>query len=113
MVLTVTKYDFRDAFDKSQYRTSFSRWALDEMFNYITQLEEDTGEQVELDPTAFACDYEEMTLLDVLKEYDTGIDYEETEDIGDLFLEVLEWLVYNTTVVASDDANCNFLFVSF
>lgn len=61
-------------------RTNFSYNGQEALFNYLTDLEEDTGHEIELDIIALCCDYTEYeTLEDIQKDYDIK-DIEELED---------------------------------
>lgn len=57
------------------------------LFEYLEELEHDTGEELELDVIALCCDFCESKLSEVLKEYN---------------LESLEDLQNNTTVIMVD-----------
>lgn len=57
MIITVTDYDFLNAFQGTQYENQFSCQALMELLPYYEELERDTGEQIELDVTAIACEW--------------------------------------------------------
>jgi hypothetical protein len=124
MIITVTPHMFRDAFMDSQYRNNFSGWALDKLYGYLGEYESSTGEQVELDCTAIACDYTEATYLQVLENYSLGgIGIKIVERLGlndsetprpaeDIIEDVRCWLEYRTTVVAQNNEG-TFLFAEF
>ena len=76
MKTTVNKYDFRDAFHASQYSANFSYSGLAALFNYLEEQEEDTGEEMELDITAIACDWTEYSSINECLE-DRGLELEE------------------------------------
>lgn len=62
---TVTVYRFRDAFMQSDtYKNNFSYEGLHALFEYFEQLEDDIGEEIELDVVAICCDYTEYDDLD-------------------------------------------------
>lgn len=56
MIETVTRYSFIDAFMKIR-PDNFSRSGLHALYDYITELEDDIGEQIELDVIALCCDF--------------------------------------------------------
>lgn len=66
---------------------NFSVAGLRALFEYLEQLEDDTGEQIELDVIALCCDFNEVDISEVERE--TGI---KLEDLGD-----------HTTVITVDD----------
>ena len=59
MYQTVTNYDFHDAFRDAGREDQFTYEALDELFEYYEQLEQELGEQIELDPVAICCEWSE------------------------------------------------------
>lgn len=62
---TVTVYRFRDAFMQSDtYKNNFSYEGLHALFEYFEELEDDIGEEIELDVVAICCDYTEYDDLD-------------------------------------------------
>ena len=87
MIDTGTKTNFIDWFRKSELRKDqFTYGALDSLFDYFEQLEEDTGEKVSFDPIAICCefteyenieefnkDYTPVKSIDVIRELTTVI----------------------------------------
>ena len=61
MKQTVNFNDFRDAFRAFDRMENFSYEGMQALFDYLEQLEEDTGEEIELDVIALCCDYSEAT----------------------------------------------------
>jgi len=72
---TVTEYRFRDEMIKH----GFSYDGATALFEYFEAYEEDTGEQMEFDPVAIRCDFNEYENLQAIKE-----DYQDIETIEDL-----------------------------
>jgi len=110
MKTNVNLSDFRDAF-KSHDRTNFSYAGLEALYNWLIDIEEDSGEEWELDVIALCCEYSEhKTALECAREYS----YEEVVDLephGSVDLlevaeleeaQALEWLNDRTTVIAFD-----------
>jgi len=73
MIQTVTLHDFRSAFKNSGRDTQFSFDAQRLLFDYFEQVEEDTGEQIELDIIAICCEYTEENVLNVAEYYNIDI----------------------------------------
>ena len=86
MYSIVTQQDFFDAFAAVERESQFSNAALHALYSYFVELEEDTGEQIELDQVAICCDWAEyndlaaiqadyphIITLDDLQEYTTVI----------------------------------------
>ena len=62
MKRNITEYDFLRAFQEwtaNDRHLSFSREALLEIFDILTEYEESTGEEIELDVVAICCDFTE------------------------------------------------------
>jgi len=67
MKKTIYENDFIRAFEGSGiYSNKFSRKGLQVLYNFLTELEEDTGEEMELDIVAIAEDFSEY---DDIEEY--------------------------------------------
>ena len=85
MIRTINEYEFTQDLLNDEY----ANWSYDgtkALFDYLTDLEEDTGEQIEFDRVALRCDFSEYdNLEDILSQYD-GIN-------------TLEDLQDNTTVI--------------
>jgi hypothetical protein len=85
MIQTLTRIDFVDWFKK--YReNNFSYMGLDALFDYLENLEEDSGQQIEFDPVAICCEYSEYdSLEEIIEQYDS--------------IKTLEDLEMHTTVI--------------
>lgn len=77
MYMNVDKSDFFRAFDAMGRGSSFTPPALEALFEYYEELEENMGSPIELDVVAICCEWSEEELEDVLKSYDC-------EDIDEL-----------------------------
>ena len=87
---------FIDDFNAYGRYNQFGYAALEVMFNYLEQLEEDCGEEIELDVIALCCDYSVDSPDDIAAEY--GIDLSDCEDNQDKVDAVTEWLNDRTSV---------------
>ena len=68
------------------------------MAQYLEQYEEDTGEELTLDPVAIRCEYRAITLDEAVREYQILSHLADDED-------VLEWLKDCTMVIETDIKN--------
>jgi hypothetical protein len=59
---------FQSAFENLR-PNNFSYEGLTALYDYLIQLEEDTGEEIELDVIALCCDYSELTELEIRDAY--------------------------------------------
>jgi len=66
---TITQYQFVDEMSKEQH--GFSRLGAFALFDYLTEYEESCGTELEFDPIALRCDFDEYeTLEECLDQYD-------------------------------------------
>lgn len=79
MKTTVSIYDFRDAFIKVR-PDNFSYEALGHLFEYLERMEEDTGEEMELDVVAICCEFSEDTYQNIADQYDLDLEKYESEE---------------------------------
>ena len=105
MIQTINKSNFIDAFKTwDTYANNFTYEGLGLLFDYFEQLEDDTGEQLELDVVAICCDYSEDTYQQIIDNYD--IDVSDCDNDELLIKDaVMVYLVRNTSVVGETN-NC-------
>lgn len=60
-------YEFARAFELSRPQ-NFSRFGLVALYDWLTDLEEDTGEKMELDVIAICCDFAEYDSLEDMQQ---------------------------------------------
>ena len=90
MKQSINEYDFLKAFKECR-PNNFSRAGLFALYDYLEQLEDDIGEEIELDVIALCCEYAEYDSLAEFRE-DYGEDYNTMKDIE-----------YHTTVIMIDN----------
>lgn len=117
MKVTVNERMFRDMFIDYDRKDNFSYEGLGLLFDYLEQLEEDTGNEMELDVIALCCDYSELTLEQFAAEYSLTISWDFSfssdgiiqpteEEIRELLKEAIdEYISENTTLVGFTDDN--------
>lgn len=109
MHITVDFSMFADAFRRMGRENQFSREALEALFEYIENYEEDTGIRVELDVVDLCCEFTEYENA-ITAAADYGFtseleadDYEDAESYEDAKEEeALEWLQDRTEVISFD-----------
>ena len=78
MYKEINFYDFVEAFKKMDRQDNFSEEGLVALYDYIEEMEDATGEQIELDVVAICCDFMEFdTKKELLEQYG----YETIEEI--------------------------------
>ena len=98
MKQTIDLYAFRNAFYKMGRKDQFSYDGLEILFDYLEEVEQDTGEEMELDVIALCCDYAESTIDDLISEYDIDISDCDPDDDEAVEETVLEYMNDHTTV---------------
>jgi len=78
MKKTINLHEFQDAF-KAIRPENFTNMALEAMFEYFEQYEQDTGDEMEMDVIAICCEYTEYGDLE---EY--GKDYEPVDSLDEI-----------------------------
>ena len=101
MKTTVNQSEFIDAFHSYDRYDQFGYDALVSLFDYMEQIEDDCGEEMELDVIALCCDYSVDSVADIASNYDIDIADMDDDEAREA---VLEYLHENTTVV---DEDCN------
>lgn len=94
MKITVTESMFRDQFAAYGRKENFSYEALGLLFAYLEELEQDTGEEMELDVVGICCDFSEDSLENIAQNY--SIDVDDPDDLRDV---VMDYLNEHTFVV--------------
>ena len=70
MIKQVYEYEFINTLTNDEY-ASFTYNGASALYQYLTDLEEDLGEEIQFDKVAIRCDYSEYDTLDeILNQYD-------------------------------------------
>lgn len=88
MKQNVTEHDFVRAFDDYGRGDSYSREARFALYDYIIELEEDIGEEIELDVISICCAFSEYSSLEEFNE-DYGRDFKDLEEVSEEFAWVI------------------------
>lgn len=101
MKTTITQSDFVSAFKgNSERKDQFSYGALCALFDYYEQMEQDTGEEMELDVVAICCDWTEYaTALEAAQAYGWETDEPQDERSDTSEKEALVFLSDNTQII--------------
>ena len=109
MHITVDFSMFSDAFRRMGREDNFSSEALEALFEYIENYEEDTGIRVELDVLGLCCEFTEYTTaVEAASDYGfttelEAEDYNSPEDFEEAKeSEAREWIEYRTLVISFD-----------
>ena len=110
MKQTITKWQFQDAFRDYGREDQFSHWGLESLYDWFESLEDDCGTEFELDVIAICCEFYEDSWESIADNYQ--IDTSDCEDEGEAIQEVEEYLIYNTSLVASSGTG-DFVYQAF
>ena len=97
MITHVTQSEFIDTFKQSELRkNNFSYDGLIALFEYLEDLEEDTGEQINFDMVSICCDYSEYKNTD-----EFIIDYQDSTELHENldYSEIISVLREHTEVI--------------
>lgn len=92
MKKSVDRYEFIAEME-DYYRNEFSCDGLNALYDYLTELEEETGEEIELDVESLHSKYSEMSIYDFIRDYYYDADIEEIMNIYNL--NVIEEITVN------------------
>ena len=98
MKQTINEHQFIEGF-RAIRPDQFSIPALRALFAHLEELENDIGEDIEFDVIAFCCDYQELTLEDINREY---IEYTGDEPFDNL-KDAAVYMEEHTTVIPVND----------
>jgi len=105
MKQSVDLHTFRESFRTMGRQDQFSWAGLEALFNYLEELEDSIGEEVELDVIALCCDFSEYdSACEAAQEYGFNVPDREDDESEDDYseraeLEALEWLRDRTSVI--------------
>ena len=98
MKQTVYLNDFINAFQATR-PDPFSREGLRILFDYFEQLEDATGESIDLDVVSISCNFTEDTFENIAEQYDIDLSDCEDFDIEDKKQIVREFLEHEEVLV--------------
>ena len=106
MIQTVNNSDFHNAFNSTDRGNQFSYEALNMLFNYFEEFEED----MELDVIAICCEYSESSVEQIISDY--SIDCDNVEDDA-LQAHVIAYLDKHTSVIGVCPSDSSIVFRQF
>jgi hypothetical protein len=96
MKYTLSKFDFMDWMQQNP-NNPFSYNALEILWDYLNEYEQDASEEIEYDPISFRCDFCEQSLEDIISDNEIILDENMTEE--EKYETVLNFLRDETTVL--------------
>ena len=107
MKQTITREVFHAAF-RDLRPDNFSYDGLNSLFDYLEQIEQDTGKEIELDVIAICCDFAEGDVYDVAEAYNLDI----PEDESNAF-EIVYKFLCNKGVLVDTTKRDTFIYDQF
>jgi len=95
----MTSNDFVRAFDEADRSKNFSVNARRTLFDYILEIANMHGEDVELDVIALCCHWAEYTAAEIVEQFGYMLDREPEWDDDEYLSEIVELLSYSGTVL--------------
>ena len=83
MYQTISLNEFCDAFRLAGRSDQFSREGMRVLFEHLEQLEEDTGEELELDVIALCCEWYESSTAELVEDNSVDIDPDDMDAVED------------------------------
>ena len=99
MKTTVDIHDFRDAFKRMGRQDQFTYEGQKVLFDFLEQMEEETGEEAELDVIGLCCDFYESSPDEVADSY--NVDLSDCADDAEKMERIEEYLSGETMVVGT------------
>ena len=103
MKQTINFYDFERAFADHGRSEQFTYDGLQVLFDFLEEMESDTGTESELDVIGLCCDFCEDTWQGIAENY--SIDLEACDDDDEREQAVLDYLNENTMVAGTTDGS--------
>ena len=100
IVKTFDENDFINEFKACNRQDNFSYKGLRVMFDALNELANDCEMVIEMDVIALCCDYNELSIDDVINDYDIDLSDESFDDKTDL---VIDYLHDHTMVLGNYD----------
>jgi hypothetical protein len=104
MKIEISESDFIRAFDDYDRSENFSVSGRIALYNYLTEEEDSTGEEINLDVIGICCDFNEYNdIEEYLMDYNTTIDRKDFDDIEDYKDAVKDEIRNKTILIEIDD----------
>ncbi len=106
MYKTISEWEFRDEFKAYGREDQFSYHGLTKLYEFYNDLENETGESIELDVIAICCEWSEYgDLEEIADDYGHLADRDNYDDNDDYIDAVMMELSNQTTVIELDNYN--------
>jgi len=103
MKKTISLHDFVSAFTEMGRYDQFSLEGLKVIYEYITDYESESCQEIELDVIAICCGVVESTPAQVFVDYPPGSEMNDLEDEHDLMSKAVDYLEEKTNVLGQTE----------
>ena len=104
IVMTLDKYSFADAFKRYNRQDQFSPKGLEVLFDYLEEFSDSTGEPVELDVIALCCEYYELSIQELINNY--NIDVSDADGDEDTIAKIVKDYISSNTAYVGETEGC-------
>ena len=104
IVMTLDKYSFADAFKRYNRQDQFSPKGLEVLFDYLEEFSDSTGEPVELDVIALCCEYYELSIQELINNY--NIDVSDADGDEDTIAKIVKDYILSNTAYVGETEGC-------
>lgn len=113
MKTTINFYDFEQAFRNADRFDNFGYEGLKVLFEYLEEIEESLGDEIEIDVIALCCEYSRDDCMDIADIY--GIDLDDCLDDDERVDTIRAYLEDHTSVVGEieEDGDTSFVYAAF
>jgi hypothetical protein len=108
MKTTVNFSHFVNAFERANRINQFTSKGLVLLFDYLEEIEQSTGEEIELDVIALCCEYDENNVDDIISNYDIDVEGMDDDEKREA---VRDYLQDNTCLVG--ETSTGFIYAAF
>lgn len=111
MKTSVNFSQFCDAFRAADRNENFSYDGKRALYEFLEEMADQTGEEIELDVIAFCCEYCESTVEELAADY--RIDVTDTEGDEDEVEAIVEEFLNDNTIIVGKLGNGSFVYAAF
>lgn len=111
MKTSVSFSDFLQAFQDMNRSANFSREGLKSLFDFLEDMEDQTGEEYDLDVIALCCEFAESSIEEIISDY--SIDVSEAEADEEEIEEIVEEYLNDNTMLVGKLDNGSFVYAQF
>mgnify|MGYP000358995391 CR=1 FL=1 len=98
MYINVDKREFIDTMESAGRANEYSRDGIEELYEILLDMEEDMGEEIELDPVAISSEFAEYGSFEEFQD-----DYPEYEDLDEVEMDTQVRMIDNESFIVNTE----------